>query len=176
MESVAKRNEWQPVILSLCGLIMSSTVNMYNICAHQDPAFEVLTEGSIRLLLILTVLSPCVMIGFIGMFYFTVIIGLVSPTDAPQLVSDVLVCTPILPFLLSFFSLIRICTLIYSYRREASGNQDEEALLTEPKFPGSEVLDKHLKHIFWSCCCCMILLILSLMPSLSRILQIIVKN
>ena len=166
------QREWQPVLLPLSALATSSALNIYNICAHQGPSFGVLTEGSIRLLLIVTVLSPCVLVGFIGLFYFTIIIGLVSPTDSPQLVSDVFVCTPILPFLLSLFSHIRLCTLISSYRRDANGKQDEEALLTEPE--SSDVLDIHLRRIFWSSLCCAVLLALSAIPSLSRVLQIIV--
>lgn len=168
------QSEWQPVVLSFCGLITASAVNVYNLCSHQDPSFSVLTEGSIRLLSILTILSPCVMMGFIGLLYFTIIIGLMSPTDAPQLCSDVFACMPFLPFLLSLFSLLRLCTLVYSYMRETGGNQDEEALLTEPKFSGSDALENHLRWIFWSSCCCIILLFVSTIPCLSRILRIIV--
>jgi hypothetical protein len=180
-----------PVFYSFIGMLISAVINMANMCCHHDRPFQLLSTKSVRLGIVLPILSPFVVVGQALLYV------LLSQARTPWLRAAstrdmALMAIPIAPLLLSAVAAAvnmaltapaKRSQLIHPFARRV--NTDEEMLLQTrcegvPEVAIGDVfserqarkmIDTHYNGLFWSEFACLVIDFLFAVPWLAHLIS-----
>jgi hypothetical protein len=180
----------KPVAISFAGLSISAVINIVNICCHHDRPFQLLSTRSVRLNIILPILSPFILIGEAILFMFFSHFEIPVFSESVLLQNTVFLCIPIIPLALSAFASaanVKIASpgsresLVHPFARRV--NTDEEMLLDARREGVPEVLgdtygegqakamiETHYTGVFWTEFACLVIDVAFAMPWVLHVL------